>query len=180
MANGGSESAPEPYAAVAETASAVVFLAGDRACKLKKPVSLGFLDFTTRQARAAACERETELNRRFAPDVYLGVASVHDAAGELCDHLVMMRRMPASRRLSALVRAGEPADGALRQVARIVAAQHERAHRSAQIAAEGSRDAVLRRWDDSLTQLASLPGAPGRSRDGHRNRPPRPAVPGRT
>ncbi|MFZ0046288.1 MAG: AAA family ATPase [Streptosporangiaceae bacterium] len=157
MANGGSESAPEPYAAVAETASAVVFLAGDRACKLKKPVSLGFLDFTTRQARAAACERETELNRRFAPDVYLGVASVHGAAGELCDHLVMMRRMPAGRRLSALVRAGEPADGALRQVARIVAAQHERAHRSAQIAAEGSRDAVLRRWDDSLAQLASLP-----------------------
>ena len=36
----------EPYAAVAETHSAVVFFAGDRAYKLKKPVDLGFLDFT--------------------------------------------------------------------------------------------------------------------------------------
>jgi uncharacterized protein len=51
---------------VAETHSAVVFFAGDRACKLKKPVSLGFLDFGTPQARAAACARETELNLRFA------------------------------------------------------------------------------------------------------------------
>src|SRR5579875_3803839 len=94
----------EPWARVAETHSAVVLFAGDRACKLKKPVSLGFLDFSTPQARAAACAREVELNREFAPDVYLGVAEVRDGAGQVCDHLVVMRRMPASRRLSALVR----------------------------------------------------------------------------
>jgi hypothetical protein len=75
------ELADEPYAAVSETHSAVVFFAGDRAYKLKKPVSLGFLDFSTPEARAAACQRETELNRRFAPDVYLGVAEVRDPAG---------------------------------------------------------------------------------------------------
>jgi len=73
--------AGEPFAAVAETHSAVVFFAGDRAYKLKKPVNLGFLDFTSPQARAAACQRETELNRRFAPDVYLGVAEIRDPAG---------------------------------------------------------------------------------------------------
>ena len=52
-----------PWAEVAETHSAAVFFAGDWAYKLKKPVSLGFLDFTTRQARAAVCAREVELNR---------------------------------------------------------------------------------------------------------------------
>jgi uncharacterized protein len=57
-----------PYAQAAETHSAVVFFVGDRAYKLKKPVDLGFLDFRTPQDRAAACAREVELNRRYAPD----------------------------------------------------------------------------------------------------------------
>jgi hypothetical protein len=106
MADQAGRLAREPYAAVAETHSAVVFFAGDLAYKLKKPVNLGFLDFTGRDARSAACVRETELNRRYAPDVYLGVAEVRDPGGRLCDHLVVMRRMPAGRQLSALVRAG--------------------------------------------------------------------------
>src|SRR5208283_2914658 len=93
-------------------------------------VGLGFLDFRTPQARAAAaCGREAELNRRFAPDVYLGVMEVRDPAGQVCDHLVAMRRMPASRRLSALIQAGEPVGTVVRQVARILAAQHVSAPR---------------------------------------------------
>src|SRR5271166_3771383 len=116
--------AGEPFAAIAETHSAVVFFAGDRAYKLKKPVDLGFLDFTSQRARAVACRRETELNRRFAPGVYLGVAEIRGPDGRVCDHLVVMRRMPAGRRLSALVTARAPVDGALRQVARALAAWH--------------------------------------------------------
>jgi len=116
--------AGEPYAGVSETLSAVVFFAGDRAYKLKKPVSTGFLDFSAPQERAAACQRETELNRRFAVDVYLGVAQVRDPDRQVCDHLVVMRRMPAARRLFALVQAGEPVGAVVRQVARILAAQH--------------------------------------------------------
>ena len=45
-----------------------------------------------------------ELNRRLSPDVYLGVADVHGPDGRVCDHLVVMRRMPAAQRLSTLVR----------------------------------------------------------------------------
>ncbi len=71
----------------------MVFFAGDRAYKLKKPVNLGFLDFTSPQARAAVCRRETELNRRFAPDVHLGVAEVRNPDGQVCQ-LVAIRRMP--------------------------------------------------------------------------------------
>src|SRR5271157_6335847 len=72
--------AGEPFATVTETHSAVVFFAGDRAYKLKKPVNLGFVDFSTPEARVAACQREAEPNRRFAPDVYLGVMKVFDSA----------------------------------------------------------------------------------------------------
>ena len=73
----------EPWAQVAETHAAAVFLAGVLACKLKKPVNLGFLDFSTVAARTVACAREAELNLRFAPDVYLGVAELRGPDGEV-------------------------------------------------------------------------------------------------
>ena len=143
----------QQFAALAETHSAVVYFAGDRAFKLKKPVKLDFLDFSTPHSRAAACARETELNRRFAPDVYLGVAEVRAPSGHVCDHLVVMRRMPASSRLSALIGAREPAGPAVRQVARILATQHATANRTAQISQQGSRDATWQRWHDNIDQL---------------------------
>jgi aminoglycoside phosphotransferase family enzyme/predicted kinase len=150
--------APEhtAFAGVAETHSAVVYFAGDRAYKLKKPVNLGFLDFTTRLARAAACARETELNRRYSPDVYLGVADVRDPAGALCDHLVVMRRMPAKRQLSALVRAGQQVDDAVRDVARILVTQHASAPRSAQIDQQGSMKSLRGRWEDNVYQAIKV------------------------
>ena len=146
----------EPWAQVAETHAAAVFLAGDLACKLKKPVNLGFLDFSTVAARTVACAREAELNRRFAPDVYLGVAELRGPDGEVCDHLVVMRRMPASRRLSTLVRSHEPVARPLHQVARILAAQHAKAARGPQIAEQGSRDALRRRWADNIEQTRTI------------------------
>ena len=63
---------PGRAAEVRETHIGVVFLLGDRAYKLKKAVTTGFLDFSTPQRRLAACRREVALNRRLAPDVYLG------------------------------------------------------------------------------------------------------------
>jgi len=146
----------EPWSAVAETASAAVFFVGDRACKLKKPVNLGFLDYSTAQARAAACAREVELNRRFAPDVYLDVAEVSSPDGRTCDHLVIMRRLAAARRLSALVSSRTPVAEPLEQVARIVAAYHACAPRGPQISEQGSRDAVRRRWTDNIKQVKQL------------------------
>jgi hypothetical protein len=134
----------------------VVYFAGDRAYKLKRPVSLGFLDFSSREARAAACTREVELNRRFAPDVYLGTAEVRDQDGQVCDRLVVMRRMPAARRLSALVRCRESVATPLRQVARMIAEQHAGASRSPQVSEQGSRDAVRRRWADSIAQTRQV------------------------
>ena len=65
---------------VRRTHASTVLCAGARAFKLKRPVDLGFLDFRTLQARQADCREEVRLNRRLAPDVYLGTAEVRQAA----------------------------------------------------------------------------------------------------
>ena len=152
---------PPWSAGMAETHSAVVFFVGDRAYKLKKPVDLGFLDFSTLAARAAVCHREVELNRRLAPDVYLGVADVSDVDGQPCDHLVVMRRMPADRRLSTLITDGAPVEDDLRRLARLVAAFHARAERSPLADEQARVDATRARWQantDALVQMQGLRG----------------------
>ncbi len=147
---------PAP-AAVAETHSAVVFFLGDRAYKVKKPVDLGFLDFRSLEARRRVCHREVELNRRLAPDVYLGVADVVGPDGEVCDHMVVMRRMPPGRRLSTLVAEGKPIEGALWDLAHLVAAFHARAERSAAADAAASPGALAGRWTDNTAELRRHP-----------------------
>ncbi|TWE27972.1 aminoglycoside phosphotransferase family enzyme [Prauserella muralis] len=148
---------PPPYAAVHETHIGVVFLLGDRAYKLKKPVDLGFLDFSTPEKRRVACHREVELNRRLSPDVYLGVSEVSGVdGGEPADFLVVMRRMPQERRLATLVKSGEDVTHVVDRLARMVAVFHGGAERGEEISAQGSRDAIRGRWRDSFDQVRPL------------------------
>lgn len=147
---------PLPRAEVQETHTAVLFFVGDRAYKLKKRVDLGFLDYTTEPARRDACEREVALNRRFAPDVYLGLGEFRSPDADMPEPLVVMRRMPAERRLSRLVSEGVDVDGVLRAVARLLAARHADAARSPKIDEQGTRDALLSRWAASFAQVRAL------------------------
>ncbi|MEU3660643.1 AAA family ATPase [Streptomyces sp. NPDC032940] len=155
----------ERRADVRETHTSVIFFAGDRVYKCKKPVDLGFLDYTTPAARRAACEREITLNRRFAPDVYLGLGELRTPGEDEAEPLVVMRRMPADRCLSRLVRAGAPVDDALRAVARQLAARHAAAPRGHGVFDEGTRDALAGRWEASFAEVASM-AAPGPESDG--------------
>jgi len=145
-------------AAIAETHISVLVSIGERVYKLKKPVSFGFADFSDRTLRERACHREVELNRRLAPDVYLGVADVLGEDGTACDHLVVMRRMPADRRLAHLVREGRGVDDVLADIARRLAAFHAAAATSEEIAAAGRRDAVRAVWEASFEELAPFTG----------------------
>jgi aminoglycoside phosphotransferase family enzyme/predicted kinase len=142
-----------PYIAVCETHAAVLFCVGSRAYKMKKPVDLGFLDFRTERSRAEVCRRELALNRRLAPDVYLGVVDVIDATGRPCEHLLVMRRMPEDRRLSTLVERRAELDDELRRIAHVIAVFHTRCERGSAISAEGSRDALRDRWAASFDQV---------------------------
>lgn len=150
--------APSEQTALIETHAAIVFFVADRAYKLKKPVDLGFLDFRRRTDREAVCHREVTLNQRLAPDVYLGVADVFGPDGQPCDHLVVMWRMPTERRLSTLIRTGAPVTDDLRHLARMLAAFHTTAARGPVISAEGTRDALLGRWDATFAQLRPFHG----------------------
>jgi aminoglycoside phosphotransferase family enzyme/predicted kinase len=135
------------FASLHETHISVLALIGDRAYKLKKPVKLDFVDLTSREAREQLCHREVDLNRRLAPDVYLGVADVHGPEGAPCDHLVVMRRMPDDRRLSTLVREGADVSDDLRTIARIVAEFHTHTATSERVARFGTTAAVRERWE---------------------------------
>lgn len=144
--------------AVVETHVSVVFFAGDRAYKLLKPLRTPFLDQSTPEARARAVARELELNRRLAPDVYLGAGELREA-GEVTDHLLVMRRLPADRKLSSLV-AGPGWEGPVRDVARAVAAFHSSLEPVAADVARrlSSRDAVQARWEANFAEMAAHAG----------------------
>jgi len=107
---------------VVETHISTLFFAGDRVYKLFKPVQTGFLDHRDVEARVAAVTTELESNRRFAPDVYLGTSDIAEY-GELVDRMLIMRRLPTDRRLSALVD-DVGFDDHLVRVARAVAVLH--------------------------------------------------------
>ena len=146
-----------PFVEVAETHSGVVFFVGDRAYKLKKRLDLGFLDFTRRSTREAVCHREVELNRRLAPDVYLGVADVIGPDREIADHLVVMRRLPASSRLSVRAVADDPTlRPDLRLIARQLAAFHARARTGPDIDLQAGSQAVMDLWEVGAEEVARL------------------------
>ena len=100
---------------VIETHFAWVFLAGSYALKLKKPLRQGSLDYRTLARRERACRAELRLNRRIAPDVYLGVEPLwrtrdgrlsRRGGDRVVEWLVCMRKLPASRRLDQLLSTG--------------------------------------------------------------------------
>ncbi len=113
-----------------ETHMAWVFLAGERAYKLKKPVRYPFLDFSTLDARRHLCLEEVRLNRRLSPHVYLGTMSLTadddrnlhlGGDGEPVEWLVVMRRLPRERMLDAALAAGRSSDARVEPVARLLA-----------------------------------------------------------
>jgi aminoglycoside phosphotransferase family enzyme/predicted kinase len=158
----GSETAP----VVIHTHASVVFLVGDCAYKLKKPVDFGFLDYSTLGRREQMCRAEVELNRRLAPDVYLGVvpvarASGHivvDGPGEIVEWAVKMRRLPDDASWSAMLERGVLSAAHVRSVGRVLGAFHRDARRDQAIAAWGAFEHVARLCRDNLDALAAFDG----------------------
>jgi len=104
---------------VVETHMSWVFLADWFVYKLKKPVRLSFLDFSTLALRKHFCEEEVRLNRRLAPQVYLGTMPITKEAGgalslggdgPAVDWMVKMSRLPSDRMLDHAIRKGSVSD----------------------------------------------------------------------
>jgi len=119
---------------VVQTHVSAVFLAGDRAYKVKKPIRLwGFLDYGTVDIRRAWCETEVRLNRRLAPEIYEGVvpivrrpdSSLHvGGEGDVVEHAVVMVRLPPGVTFLERLEAGTLTADDLKEAAAVLAAFH--------------------------------------------------------
>ncbi len=160
-------SRPEAYAhpvadvEVVQTHISVVFLAGARAYKVKKPVDLGFLDFTTLDRRRQFCQAEVELNSRGAPDVYLGVMpvtlrdgrAVFGGAGETVDYAVVMRRLSNDRTLAHLLAQGAVEEGTVARLGARIALFHRMAAGGPTVSPYGDWPGVAGNVRENFEQL---------------------------
>ena len=119
-----------------DTHAASVFLAGDRAIKVKRAVRYPFLDYSTLDKRKAACRAELDVNRNFAPQLYCRVVPITreadgslalDGTGEPVEWAVEMARFDENKTLDHLADRGELDDALAGKLAVAVAAMHERA-----------------------------------------------------
>jgi aminoglycoside phosphotransferase family enzyme/predicted kinase len=145
-----------------ETHISWVLLAGPYAYKIKKPLDLGFLDFSTVERRAAACTEEVRLNRRLSPDIYLGVVDLVERDGDYhiggpglpVEPAVWMRRLPEAGMLPNLLAADAVDSRLVRSIARRIARFHAHAATGADVDEYGSLVTVRENWEENFAQMA--------------------------
>ena len=134
-----------------ETHISWVFLGDREVWKVKKPVSLGFLDFSTPAKRREACEAEVHLNRRLAPNVYRGIVPITQDSdghhrlggpGTAVDWAVHMVRLPVSDRLDVRLAEGRVTASDIEHLADYIASFHENARCDTETARYGTAEAI--------------------------------------
>jgi aminoglycoside phosphotransferase family enzyme/predicted kinase len=151
---------------ICQTHISVVFLAGEIVYKIKKPVKLSFLDFSTLALRRRFCDEEVRLNRRLAPDVYLGVVPVTQAgsglrfegAGVPLEWAVKMRRLPEEASLLHRIVRGEINESRMAELARRIAGFHATAESNPHIASFGRFDVVTRNLQENFEIASPMVG----------------------
>ncbi len=149
-----------PQVALVQTQMSFLFLAGDLVYKVKKPVNLGYLDYTTLEKRHFFCRKEVELNRRLCPDAYLGVVAITrqggrvsiDGRGQPLEYAVKMRRLPQEAMLNARLVRGEVMPEMLSAVAAKLADFHRRAETNAEISAFGDLGIIRQNTMENFAQ----------------------------
>ena len=143
-----------------QTQMSVIFLTGKFVYKLKKPVNLNYLDYTTLEKRRFFCEQEVALNRRLCPEVYLGVVPVTrqkadfaiGGQGEIVDYLVKMLYLPQERMLNILLERNRVQPGMVEKIAQKLADFHNRAVTNPTISSFGQMQAIKINIDENFTQ----------------------------
>jgi aminoglycoside phosphotransferase family enzyme len=164
---------PADELALRHTHLSWVILAGRHAYKVKKPVDLGFVDFSSRQCRSADCAEEVRLNRRLCPRIYLGVVQVverHGAyriggAGRAVEPAVHMRRLPDEGMPSNRLARGAVDPPLLRRIAQHLARLHAAAATGPGVDEFASLGTVRMNWDENFSQTEPFVGRtlpPGR------------------
>jgi aminoglycoside phosphotransferase family enzyme/predicted kinase len=143
-----------------------VFLTGERVYKLKKPVNFGFLDFSTVELRQRYCRREVELNRRLAPDMYLGVEAVVRSPagiriggdGEVVDWVVVMRQLDQELLGPRVLARGELTAERLEAVVDQLVPFYQRARTGEGVDEFGEVEAIRFNTDENFNQTEEYVG----------------------
>jgi aminoglycoside phosphotransferase family enzyme/predicted kinase len=142
-----------------DTHAAMIFLAGERAYKLKRSIRFSYLDLSTIERREAACRAEVELNRRTAADLYLGVHSVtreddgsvaFDGAGIVLDWVVVMRRFDQELLFERLAARGALNVALMEQLSAEIARFHAAAEVTPGRGGRASIESVIAGNDENL------------------------------
>lgn len=167
---------PEAYShpvtelSVIETHISWVILTGTFAYKIKKPVDLGFLDFSTLDARQRCAQNEVRLNSRLAPAIYLGVEKITGSLdepvmageGELVDYAVKMLQFPQSAQLDRMLEAGDLQAEHIDAFAARIAEFHLRTPVLTSDSPYGTPEAV---WEPVAENFAHIRDTPGTGAD---------------
>jgi aminoglycoside phosphotransferase family enzyme len=143
-----------------QTQMSFVLIAGDFVYKVKKPVNLGYLDYTTLAKRHFFCQREVELNRRLCPDAYLGVVPIVKARGKInlggrgrvIDYAVKMCYLPQDRMMNVLLAANQVSTEMVTRVAQKLVEFHQEAETSATISVFGDIGTIRVNTEENFDQ----------------------------
>jgi len=151
---------------VVQTQMSFVFLTGDYVYKVKKPVNLGYLDYTTLEKRRFFCHQEVDLNRRLCPNAYLAVVPITEdkgeihieGAGKVIEYAVKMRQLPQERMMDVLLPQGKVTKEMIARVAEKLAGFHQKAKTNPEIAAFGKLDTIHQNTDENFSQTEKYIG----------------------
>ena len=151
---------PVKYIKKIETHCSWVFLTGEYAYKIKKPVNYGFLDFSTADKRKYYTVREYELNRELSPEIYLDVVKIGfkdgklnlQGEGDILEYALKMKEMPQESIMRNLLQKDMVSLKELHRLIEKIASFHERAETSDEIKREGSLATVKFNWRENFDQ----------------------------
>ena len=143
-----------------QTQMSFIFLTGEYVYKVKKPVDLGYLDYTTLEKRRFFCHQELELNKRLCPDAYLDVVAITrdkegmhiEGKGKAIEYAVKMRQLPQHRMMDALLVQNQVTSEMVTKVAEKLADFHQKAETNSRITAFGKLDVIRQNTDENFSQ----------------------------
>ena len=149
-----------------QTQMSFIFLTGEYVYKIKKPVNLGYLDYTTLEKRHFFCSQELKLNRRLCPDAYLAVVPIVEeegglhieGRGKVIEYAVKMKQLPQDRMMDVLLPQGRVTIEMVSRVAEKLVDFHKKAETSEDIAAFGKLDVVRQNTDENFAQTEKYIG----------------------
>ncbi|MEX0829478.1 MAG: AAA family ATPase [Nitrospirales bacterium] len=152
---------PVEQVRLVETHISWVALTGSYAYKIKKPVKYSFVDFSTLERRRWFCEEEVRLNRRLAPEVYLGIVPITgspahpqiDGQGDPFEFAVKMKQFSSDQEVSDILASGEKADAYISQLADKIATFHAHLEKAGQDSPYGTLDMVWQPMKECLQEF---------------------------